>query len=144
MPVRIYDIAKKLGLENKDIISKAKSLGITAAKVASSSLDKISAEYLEGEILKDHPDIAARLHAPPVEAPKAPVTEEKIVVIRPAEAVAQAETSVATATATATVEAEPPPSVETKEDVVEPIAATAIAEPPPPPPAPVAPVKPAP
>ena len=70
MPVRIYDIAKKLGLENKDIISKAKSLGITAAKVASSSLDKISAEYLEGEILKDHPDIAARLHAPAVEAPE--------------------------------------------------------------------------
>ena len=61
MPVRIYDISKKLGLENKDIISKAKALGITAAKVASSSLDKITAEFLEEEILKDHPDIASRL-----------------------------------------------------------------------------------
>src|SRR3954469_14504579 len=81
MPVRIYDISKKLGLENKDIISKAKALGITAAKVASSSLDKITAEFLEEEILKDHPDIAARLHAPKTEAPKAPVVEEKIVVI---------------------------------------------------------------
>src|SRR5579872_6109146 len=109
MPVRIYDIAKKLGLENKDIISKAKTLGITAAKVASSSLDKISAEYLEGEILKDHPDIAARLHAPAVEAPKAAPAEEKIVVIRPpappVEVTAQAETVTATATATAVIEA---------------------------------------
>src|SRR6516225_9565045 len=108
MPVRIYDIAKKLGLENKDIISKAKTLGITAAKVASSSLDKISAEYLEGEILKDHPDIAARLHAPAVEAPKAPPVEEKIVVITappPVETAMQPETT----TATTVIEAEPPP-----------------------------------
>ena len=144
MPVRIYDISKKLGLENKEIISKAKSLGITAAKVASSSLDKISAEYLEGELLKEHPDIAARLQAPAVEAPKAPPVEEKIVVIRPtaAEAVTQAETT--TATATATLEGEPPSDVEAKE-AAEPVAATAIAEPPPPvqpPPPPVAPVKP--
>ena len=47
MPVRIYDISKKLGLENKDILSMAKELGISAAKVPSSSLDKITAEYLE-------------------------------------------------------------------------------------------------
>ncbi len=53
MPVRIYDISKKLGLENKEIISKAKALGIAAAKVPSSSLDKISAEWLEEELLKD-------------------------------------------------------------------------------------------
>jgi hypothetical protein len=69
MPVRIYDISKKLGLENKDIISKAKALGITAAKVASSSLDKITAEFLEEEILKDYPDLAERLHAHNSEAP---------------------------------------------------------------------------
>ena len=47
MPVRIYDIAKKLGLENKEILAKAKELGIAAAKVPSSSLDKITAECLE-------------------------------------------------------------------------------------------------
>lgn len=51
MPVRIYDIAKKLGLENRVVISKAKQLGITAAKVASSALDKYSAEYLEEQLL---------------------------------------------------------------------------------------------
>jgi len=47
MPVRIYDIAKKLGIENKEVLVKAKELGITAAKVPSSSLDKITAEYLK-------------------------------------------------------------------------------------------------
>ena len=50
MPVRIYDIAKKLGIESKAVIAKAKSLGIAAAKVPSSSLDKITAEYLEQQI----------------------------------------------------------------------------------------------
>jgi len=59
MPVRIYDISKKLGLENKAILTKAKALGIAAAKVPSSSLDKITAEWLEEELFKDHPEIAA-------------------------------------------------------------------------------------
>ena len=82
MPVRIYDIAKKYGLENKEILAKAKSLGIAAAKVPSSSLDKISAEWLEGELLKDHPDIAAKVAAPPViEKPKPAPVEEKIQII---------------------------------------------------------------
>ena len=52
MPVRIFDIAKKLGLESKEVLLKAKELGIAAAKVPSSSLDKISAEWLEEEIIK--------------------------------------------------------------------------------------------
>ena len=83
MPVRIYDIAKKYGLESKEILAKAKSLKISAAKVPSSSLDKISAEWLEGELLKDHPDIAAKLAAPKVEEkPKPPPVEEKIQIIK--------------------------------------------------------------
>src|ERR1700752_1390699 len=82
MPVRIYDIAKKYGLESKEILAKAKSLKISAAKVPSSSLDKISAEWLEGELLKDHPDIAAKVAAPPaVEKPKPAPVEEKIQII---------------------------------------------------------------
>ena len=36
MPVRIYDIAKKLGLESKEVLVKAKELSIAAAKVPSS------------------------------------------------------------------------------------------------------------
>src|SRR6185503_16707135 len=58
MPVRIYDIAKKLGIESKEVLAKAKELGI-AAKVPSSSLDKITAEYLES-------------HFAPVKAPEPP------------------------------------------------------------------------
>ncbi len=50
MPVRIYDIAKKLGITSKEVITRAKDLGIANAKVPSSSLDKITAEYLEQQI----------------------------------------------------------------------------------------------
>ena len=82
MPVRIYDISKKLGLENKVILAKAKSLGIAAAKVPSSSLDKISAEYLEDELRKEHPEVAAKLAPPPPPPPKA-APAEPIVVIKP-------------------------------------------------------------
>jgi len=81
MPVRIYDIAKKLGLENKDILTKAKEMGIAAAKVPSSSLDKISAEWLEEEIIKTNPAVAARFAPKPVEEPKPAPVEEKIQII---------------------------------------------------------------
>src|SRR5437660_5279937 len=65
MPVRIYDISKKLGLENKEVLAKAKELGIAAARVASSSLDKITAEYLEQQLVLAHPE---RTSAPPAES----------------------------------------------------------------------------
>lgn len=68
MPVRIYDIAKKLGIESKDVIAKAKALGISAAKVPSSSLDKITAEYLE-EQLGGKPAAAPEPAPAPVSAP---------------------------------------------------------------------------
>ena len=78
MPVRIYDISKKLGLENKEVLSKAKELGI-AARVASSSLDKITAEYLEQQLILAYPERAPapaptgpERVAAPVEAPAAP------------------------------------------------------------------------
>src|SRR5271163_3661731 len=83
MPVRIYDIAKKFGIESKEILVKAKALGIAAAKVPSSSLDKISAEWLEGELVKDHPELTAKFVPPPaVENPKPGPIEEKIQVIK--------------------------------------------------------------
>jgi translation initiation factor IF-2 len=81
MPVRVYDIAKKLGLESKEILSKAKEMGIAAAKVPSSSLDKISAEWLEDEIIRTNPAVASRLTAKPVEPPKPVVVEEPVVII---------------------------------------------------------------
>src|SRR5579863_10010894 len=74
MPVRIYDISKKLGLENKDVLAKAKELGIAAARVPSSSLDKITAEYLEHELTGGKPVVPA---APPVPSPE----PEKILLV---------------------------------------------------------------
>ena len=53
MPVRIYDIAKNLGITSKDVLAKAKELKITNARVASSSIDKITAEYLQDTIAKE-------------------------------------------------------------------------------------------
>src|SRR5215207_6086455 len=67
MPVRIYEIAKKLGIENKEVLVKAKELGITAARVPSSSLDKITAEFLEGHLKPATP--------PPPPAPPPPPPE---------------------------------------------------------------------
>ena len=84
MPVRIYDLAKKLGLDSKSVLAKAKELGIATAKVPSSSLDKITAEYLEEEILKTHPDVAAKFKSPaaPAPEPKPAPVEQKIEIIK--------------------------------------------------------------
>src|SRR3954466_3279273 len=94
MPVRIYDIAKKLGLESKEVIARAKALGITAAKVPSSSLDKITAEYWE-EQLGGKPVAAAPAPAPAASAspvmitapppPPAPVVEATVEAVAPPE-----------------------------------------------------------
>src|SRR6185369_14150471 len=67
MPVRIYDIAKKLGIESKEVLVKAKELGISGAKVPSSSLDKITAQYLEEQLggLKLRPTSETPVPAPP-------------------------------------------------------------------------------
>ena len=141
MPVRIYDISKKLGLENKDVLAKAKELGITAAKVPSSSLDKITAEYLENELTGGKPVSV-------VVAPAQPAEPEKIIFVTappppppPAPEVVEAKTPI-----------EPPPMAEIKSTPVqelpkengEPVAAIPIPEapvlpppaPPPPPPPP--------
>ena len=66
MPVRIYEIAKKFGIESKEVIAKAKELGIAGAKVPSSSLDKITAEYLEGFFQTAKPHV----EPPPPTAPE--------------------------------------------------------------------------
>ncbi|MEY2410018.1 MAG: translation initiation factor [Verrucomicrobiota bacterium] len=76
MPVRIYDIAKKFGIESKAVLAKAKELGI-AAKVPSSSLDKITAEFLESHFV-------SAVAAEPVAAPPpAPPPEPVILVTTP-------------------------------------------------------------
>src|ERR1043165_614730 len=70
MPVRIYEIAKKLGIESKDVLAKAKELGIAGARVPSSSLDKITAEYLE-----------SHFQAVPPKAKTPPLAPEPVTVI---------------------------------------------------------------
>jgi translation initiation factor IF-2 len=87
MPVRIYDLAKKLGIESKEVIAKAKELGIAGARVPSSSLDKITAEYLESHFTpakpaappspQPTPEPIVVVTAPPAEVP-APSVEVKI------------------------------------------------------------------
>ena len=74
MPVRIYDIAKKLGITNKEVLARAKEIGIVNARVASSTLDKITAEYLEQQI-------GGALEAKTVEPAAEPPAEEKGIVI---------------------------------------------------------------
>src|SRR5215468_6543739 len=113
MPVRIYDISKKLGLENKEVLTKAKELGIAAARVASSSLDKITAEYLEQQLILAHPERAVQSPAAhsPAAAPQA--KHEPIVVVSappPAEVEALQKEEPMMGTATAVLEAEPPPA----------------------------------
>ncbi|MDE3067547.1 MAG: translation initiation factor IF-2 [Verrucomicrobiota bacterium] len=132
MPVRIYDIARKYGLENKEILSKAKALGIAAARVPSSSLDKISAEWLEEQLCKDHPELAAKFAplAPVIPAPKPAPVEEKVVVI--------------TAPPPPPVAPAPAPEVEAKteaqsEPVAEAPAVPSLPPPTPPPPKPIVP-----
>ena len=77
MPVRIYEIAKKVGIPSKEVLAKAKELRITNAKVASSTLDKITAEYLEEKI--------AGTQEP--EPEPAPIPVEPVIITAPSEAV---------------------------------------------------------
>jgi translation initiation factor IF-2 len=131
MPVRIYDISKKLGLENKEVLSKAKELGIAAARVASSSLDKITAEYLEQQLVLAYPDRISAPAATPAAPTPSPESEKIEVITAPppeTEAVRERESETATA-----VMEPPEPSV-----TEAPAPPAAIApEPPPAPPAPV-------
>ncbi|MBI3882077.1 MAG: translation initiation factor IF-2 [Verrucomicrobia bacterium] len=119
MPVRIYDIAKKLGVESKVVLVKAKELGIAAAKVPSSSLDKITAEFLEeslGGVKKPEP--------PP------PTAEKALVVI------SEPPPSPASADIPAPVEAKTPPAPAPLAPPPAPVVPLAPPTPPPPPPGP--------
>ena len=75
MPVRIYEIAKKVGIPSKEVLAKAKELGITNVKVASSTLDKITAEYLEEKIAGTQES----------EPEPAPVAVEPVIITAPAD-----------------------------------------------------------
>lgn len=85
MPVRIYDIARKLEIASKEVLVHAKDLGIENARVASSSLDKITAEYLEQEIQKKlglDKDSSGSEEAPPAETKAETPAEPMVKIIR--------------------------------------------------------------
>ena len=104
MPVRIYDIAKKLGVTNKEVLTKAKEIGIANARVASSSLDKITAEYLEEQFTRK-PGPAVEESAP---EPQIPV-KETIEIVAPPEEEASRVQAAADEAAAGTDETEAPP-----------------------------------
>ena len=110
MPVRIYEIAKKIGIPSKEVLAKAKELGIANAKVASSTLDKITAEYLEEQIAgKPEPEA-------PAEEPQA--AAEPVIITAPVEEAAQQEAEAAedSSEETSTEETEPATEEEATED----------------------------
>jgi translation initiation factor IF-2 len=136
MPVRIYDISKKLGLENKEVLTKAKELGIAAARVASSSLDKITAEYLEEQLRKEHPNLnAPQSPAAAVAAPAAPPDEPIVVVSVPEPKTATPDVVIATATnPPGAISVEPEPGDAEAPAIAEAAAVEPSAPAPPPPP----------
>ena len=110
MPVRIYEIAKKVGIPSKEVLAKAKELGIANAKVASSTLDKITAEYLEEQIAgKPEPEA-------PAEEPQA--AAEPVIITAPVEEAApqEAEAAEDSSEETSTEETEPSTEEEATED----------------------------
>src|SRR5213592_2217170 len=130
MPVRIYDIAKKLGIENKEVLSKAKELGITAARVPSSSLDKITAEYLESHLKPAAPAL-------PETPPAPPSAPEPIVIVSAPPAEAPAAQGEVGALAPLSEAAAPPLGAAPPSSLQEAVQSTsppAPPEPPPPPP----------
>jgi translation initiation factor IF-2 len=84
MPVRIYDIAKKVGVESKVVLARAKELGITTARVPSSTLDKITAEYLEEQLgYKPAPPAPPPEPVAPSVPPVAPAPPVEVVPVPP-------------------------------------------------------------
>ncbi len=156
MPVRIYEIAKQLGVESKAVLVKAKELGIAAAKVPSSSLDKITAEYLLEQLGGAKPpsapspapvpmaELRVVVEAPPEPEPIAPAIPEPVV-----HAPAPAPRAVAPEPA---IETTPPPPAEAEPEIPvarpepppapAPVPAPLPVEEPPVPPAPVVPPEP--
>jgi len=124
MPVRIYEIAKELKLENKVVLSKAKELGIAAAKVASSSLDKITAEYLRDQLLPLSPGVGEAPVVPSAPEPVAEV-EKPVIIIPPAPA---------PVIAPEPAEPTPAPPVQAVPEVPPPVLSAPVEEPPPAPP----------
>ena len=123
MSIRIHELAKKLNMDNKDLMALLKERGYPAKSV-SSTIDNITAESLEQEVAAKNPAPAPVVAAPvvaatPVEAPS--IRLPAGVFVKTAQDI-----------------------VREKEEVVKAAAAARAANNPPPVPAPVRPLSPAP
>ncbi len=82
MSVRVYDLAKKFNLPSKQVLEEAQKRGIKA-KVPSSAIDKITAEWFETELINAGfkvVDIPKPEPPPPAPPPPTTVEQPKIVV----------------------------------------------------------------
>lgn len=59
MQQQIFFFSKELGLPPKEVLAKARQLGIVQAKVPSSWIDDTTLARLKEELLKDHPNLIA-------------------------------------------------------------------------------------
>lgn len=119
MSVRIHELAKRIGMDNKELLALLKGRGFDV-KTVSSTVDPISAEALESE-LKAQQAAAAPAPAAPVPeavpevpAPAAPAFATKVpqgVFVRSAADIAQEKADVEKAKQAARVVAAPPPPV---------------------------------
>lgn len=60
MATTVFDISKKLGLDAKAVLAKAKEIGIVSVKVVNSSVDDLTAEWLVEELVKSNPVVGER------------------------------------------------------------------------------------
>lgn len=124
MPVRVYEIAKEIGVPSKVVLSKLKEYKIPGVKTASSSVDKITAEYILEKL---------RVEFPPEEQPAAeePQSEASPAAAEPAAETQTVADSPPPATEAATVEApepEPPAAPAPPEQEAQPPVPEAPAE----------------
>ncbi|HWA24062.1 MAG TPA: translation initiation factor IF-2 [Lacunisphaera sp.] len=75
MSIRIHELAKKLSMDNKDLMALLKERGYPAKSV-SSTVDKITAEALEQELAAKKPAPAPAAAPAPVTVPAAPAPAE--------------------------------------------------------------------
>jgi len=130
MSIRIHELAKKLNMDNKDLMALLKERGYPAKSV-SSTVDNITAEALEVEIAAKNPPPAPVVEVAP--AAPVPATEEpklKLpagVFVKSAQDIVREREEAAKAAAAARAAAHPP--------VIAPVTPPVAAPKPPPPPA---------
>ncbi len=112
MPIRVYDLAKEVGLSNKDVIEKLTGMGLTV-KSQSSTIPNIYADELRKTLGVAIPAPAAKgakssAKESPAAAPAAPPAQTSTAVAPPPAAVSNAPKTVSLAPAVA----EPPHKIE--------------------------------